>query len=221
MWILNNKMYGGGHSCMRARESLYVHTHGINVKCHVGSSLSVSYRWHVDPPWHFVSAEVCERAGTSECMKEAKRSDGGQTAAGRSAVSWMLCFLLSNGKYETLLSLFCVCFQGGQVGLRVGYFFARGSLWHCHVCRLVGVHTHTHTHTQRSVCAFMAIIFTFVWQFLHGPPPVLGPSPALSTHTHTHTHTRTHTYICSDARLPPFYTKLPRFHAWCPSKWMT
>lgn len=122
---------------------------------------------------------------------------------------------------NTKLFLFSVFLQGAEVGLWVRYFSARGSLWHRHVCRLVRAPHHYHHHTHTLAINAMPLIFFF---FLHRsscvtPPPAAGPSPALSPPQRTHAHT--HSYTCSDARLPPFYTKLLRFHAWCPSKWMT
>lgn len=96
--------------------------------------------------------------------------------------------------------------QGGEVGLRVGRLSTGGSLWHHLMCRLVGTHTCT--------CTFMTLIFTFMsWCFVRGPPTSSWTPLSL-----LHTHTRTHML---DPRLPPFYTKLPLFHAWCPGKWMT
>lgn len=80
-------------------------------------------------------------------------------------------------------------------------------------CVQTGRYAHAHTHTHADgACTLTTLIFTFMsWWFLPGPPRAAGPFSAFHTHT----------CICLDPCLPPFYTKLPRFHAWCPVKWMT
>lgn len=160
--------------------------------------------------WSRKTVGVRKRAVRRQgAQKEAVREEKG---GGKRVLLGVWCFIgtgcLPSASLQALnlhLSFVCVL-QGGKVGLWDGYFCTGGSLWYHHVCRLVGSHTEKHMQICVCVCVFMTLIFTSVWQSLDGPPTGSWTFPCL-----VHTLTYTHACICSDTRLPPFYTKLPRF----------